>query len=285
MGCLSKSLLFIALSMLLLTFSCQNKDTNDTEKDNSLNDTNRLINDDFQSIIDSNNVKGSILIYNSKLNEYYSNNFERAKTGFLPASTFKVVNSIIGLETGVIKGKNHLFKWDRTPQQLKAWEADLTLAEAYKRSCVPCYKKVARRIGVDSMNFYLQKLNYGNQIIPDSLIDLFWLVGDFQISQFQQIDFLQRLHNQELPISKRTYGIMQQVMLMDTNENYKLSGKTGWAIREGNNIGWFIGFIETADNIFYIATNVTPNNEVGLENFGKIRLKIALDAFEKLVIK
>lgn len=283
MSCLSKSLLFITLSMLLVVFSCKNEGKNGSITDNKRNDINRLINNDFQSIIDSNDVMGSLLIYNSKSNEYYSNDFERAETGFLPASTFKVVNSIIGLETGIIAEENHLFEWDGTPRRLRTWESDLSLAEAYKRSCVPCYQEVARGIGVDSMNFYLQKLNYGNQTIPDSLIDLFWLVGDFQISQFQQIDFLKRLYNQELPISKRTYGIMQQVMLMDTNENYKLSGKTGWAIREGNNIGWFIGFIETADNIFYIATNVTPKNDVGLENFARIRLKVTLEAFEKMI--
>lgn len=283
MGCTSKALIFVSFSLLLLLFACQKNSAKKTINENNPSTLNEIINDDFQLIIDSNNLIGSILIYDSKKDNFHSNDFKRAKKGFLPASTFKVVNSIIGLETGVIKGTQHLFKWDGTPQQLKAWEADLTLAEAYKRSCVPCYQSVARNIGIDSMNFYLQKLNYGNQTIPDSLIDLFWLVGDFQISQMQQIDFLQRLYHQELPISMATYSTMKTVMLIDEKENYRLSGKTGWAIREDSNIGWFIGFIETEDNIYYLATNITPKNEVGLENFARIRLQIALDAYEQLL--
>jgi len=280
MGCLSKSLLFIALSLLLLTFACTSENINkdDIKKDIKVN--NQIINDDFQSIIDSNNLIGSILIYDTEKNEFYSNDFERAKTGFLPASTFKIANSIIGLETGVIEDENHLFEWDGTPYPIKIWEADLILSEAYKRSCVPCYQEVAREIGIDSMNYYLQKLEYGMQSIPDSMIDLFWLVGDFQISQFDQIDFLQRLYNQELPISKKTYKIMKTVMLMDEKENYKLSGKTGWAIREDNNIGWFVGFIETDNNTYFLATNVIPKNQIGLDNFAKLRLQISLEAFK-----
>ena len=201
----SKVLCFGSFSLLLLLFACKGNNEKQILDKEKVNIFNQVFNDNFQIIIDSNNLIGSILIYNSKKNEYYSNDFERAKTGFLPASTFKVVNSIIGLETGIIEDEQHLFKWDGTPQRLKNWEADLTLAEAYKRSCVPCYQSVARGIGIDSMNYYLQKLAYGNQIVPDSLIDLFWLVGDFQISQFEQIDFLQRLYNKELP--RHTYPL------------------------------------------------------------------------------
>jgi len=280
MGCLSKSLLIFCFGSLLLIFGCKKENPDNNKLSDDVKIPKQVINDDFQYIIDSNNLVGSILIYNSKTDEYYSNNFERAIKGFLPASTFKIVNSIIGLETGVISDENHLFKWDGTPQRLQTWEADLTLAEAYKRSCVPCYQSVARQIGIDSMNFYLQKLDYGNQTIPDSLIDLFWLVGDFEISQIKQINFLQQLYNRQLPISKKTYEVMQKVMLIDEKEDYKLSGKTGWAIREDNNIGWFVGFIETSDNIYYLATNVTPKNKIGLDNFGRLRLQITLEAFE-----
>ncbi len=282
MSCISKALTFISFSLLLLLFACQKNAPKEINNEENLNTTNQIVNDNFQSVIDSNNLIGSIIIYDSKLNQYHSNDFERGNTGFLPASTFKIVNSIIGLETNVLSDENHFFKWDGEPRRLKAWETDLNLTEAYKCSCVPCYQSVAREIGIDSMNYYLQKLEYGNQIIPDSLIDLFWLVGNFQISQIQQLNFLQRLQEQKLDISEKTYAVMKKIMLIDKKENYTLSGKTGWAIREGNNIGWFVGFIETNDNIYYLATNVTPKNEVGLASFAKNRLQITLEAYRTL---
>lgn len=240
---------------------------------------------EFQDIIDSNQVAGSILIYDAQKNEYYSNDFERTEQGFLPASTFKIVNSMIGLETGVLEDENHLFKWDKTPRRLKAWESDLTLSEAYKVSCVPCYQEVARNIGVKRMNAHLKKFNYGNMEVADSMIDLFWLEGDFRITQKQQIDFLKRFYNKLLPISDRTFDIMRnEIMVIDDNESYKLSGKTGWAIRDGNNVGWFVGFVEKEDNIYYLATNVTPLNQSQTNDFARIRLQIGLDAMRQLAI-
>jgi beta-lactamase class D len=156
------------------------------------------------------------------------------------------------------------------------------LAEAYKVSCVPCYQEVARAIGTKKMNEYLKKLDYGNMEIADSMIDIFWLEGDFKISQKEQIDFLKRLYNKELPISDKTFNIMQQIMVIDDNQIYKLSGKTGWGIRQGNNIGWFVGFVEKNENVYYVATNITPLNQNETDAFAQIRLSISLKALAEL---
>lgn len=279
------SQLFALLSCLSILYSCQQeKAASEQQKieEQEVVKSNEIVMETFQMIVDSNQVSGSILIYDSKNDTYYSNDFERAATEFLPASTFKVTNSIIGLETGVLKDRNHLFKWDGEPRRLKNWEADLTLAEAYKASCVPCYQEVARTIGTERMNEYLKKLDYGNMEIADSMIDIFWLEGEFKISQKQQIDFLKRFYNKELPISDRTFDIMRKLMVLDENENYTLSGKTGWAILNDNNIGWFIGFVEKGDNVYYMATNVTSLNQNETGNFAQVRLQIGLEALKSL---
>lgn len=279
------SQLFALLSCLSILYSCQQeKAASEQQKieEQEVVKSNEIVMETFQMIVDSNQVSGSILIYDSKNDTYYSNDFERAATEFLPASTFKVTNSMIGIETGVLKDSNHLFKWDGKPRRLKNWEADLTLAEAYKVSCVPCYQEVARTIGTERMNEYLKKLDYGNMEIADSMIDIFWLEGEFKISQKQQIDFLKRFYNKELPISDRTFDIMRKLMVLDENENYTLSGKTGWAILNDNNIGWFIGFVEKGDNVYYMATNVTSLNQNETGNFAQVRLQIGLEALESL---
>ena len=279
------SQLFALLSCLSILYSCQQeKAASEQQKieEQEVVKSNEIVMETFQMIVDSNQVSGSILIYDSKNDTYYSNDFERAATEFLPASTFKVTNSMIGIETGVLKDRNHLFKWDGEPRRLKNWEADLTLAEAYKASCVPCYQEVARTIGTERMNEYLKKLDYGNMEIADSMIDIFWLEGEFKISQKQQIDFLKRFYNKELPISDRTFDIMRKLMVLDENENYTLSGKTGWAILNDNNIGWFIGFVEKGDNVYYMATNVTSLNQNETGNFAQVRLQIGLEALKSL---
>lgn len=277
------------LILFLIGISFYSCDSSATEAAEQTNEQQEIIIkenlvESFQDIIDSNQVAGSILIYDAQKNEYFSNDFERAETGFLPASTFKIVNSMIGLETGVLEDENHLFKWDGNPRRMAIWNKDLTLAEAYKVSCVPCYQEVARNIGTKRMNEYLKKLDYGNMEIADSMIDLFWLEGEFNISQKQQIDFLKRFYNKKLPLSDKTYAAMQKIMVIDENEEYTLSGKTGWAIRNGNNIGWFVGFVEKGDNVYYMAANVTPLNQAETNDFARIRLRIGLDAMQDLEI-
>lgn len=283
----TKILTFLICLISIFSFNaCQdsNATTEEQQTIQQISTDKETIISSFQNIIDSNKVSGSILIYDVEKKEYYSNDFKHSTTGFLPASTFKVPNSMIGLETGVLEGENHLFKWDGKPRRMKQWEADLTLAEAYKVSCVDCYQEVARKIGTKRMNEYLKKFEYGNMEIIDSMIDIFWLEGDFKISQKQQIQFLQRFYNKELPISENTYAIMRRIMVVDKNEDYILSGKTGWAIRNDNNIGWFVGFLQKDNKLYYVATNITPLDQNNTADFHKIRLRVALEAFEELSI-
>lgn len=239
---------------------------------------------EFQSLIDSANVAGSILIYDIKEDQYYSNDFEWSNIGFLPASTFKIPNTIIGLETGVIESDSTVFKWDGERKWMKRWEQDLILKDALQFSCVPCYQELARNIGTDRMKAFVQKLNYGNLVIDSSTIDDFWLMGESRISQMQQIDFLKRFYNSELPITERTEQIMRDILLIETNNQYKLSGKTGLSNENEIYNGWFVGYLELEDKTYLFATNLEPKEEFDLDSFIKKRLDLTLLAFRKLQV-
>jgi len=120
----------------------------------------KIIQSNFQEMIDTNLVKGSILLYDPQLNKYYCNDFEDAKKKTLPASTFKIPNSIIALETSVIKEISDTIKWDGQVQAFKIWEQDMTFAEAYKYSCLPCYRQLTRSQTTASMSEWLKKMEY-----------------------------------------------------------------------------------------------------------------------------
>ncbi len=273
--------------ILALLTGCQTNKKEKAEKASkeevTLSDK-RIINDDFQKILDSADVIGSILVYNPQKKEFYSNDFEWAELGRLPASTFKIANTIIGLETGVIEGKDKIFKWGGESRALEVWEQDLILKEAFQRSCVPCYQEVARGIGPDRMNKYLNKLEYGDIEVDSANIDMFWLVGDSKISPFQQIDFLQRLYRKELPISSATYEIIKEILILEKSDEYCLSAKTGWAIREGQNNGWFVGYLEKEKDLHYFATNIIPNEAFNMDMFPVIRQQITMKALKKMGI-
>mgnify|MGYP003807743797 CR=1 FL=1 len=238
---------------------------------------------EFAAILDSANVSGSILLWDYYSAKFYSNDFKHCKKGYLPASTFKIVNSIIALETGVVEDLNTMFYWDGEPRQLTAWEQDLNFHDAFHASCVPCFQGIARNIGAVRMNEYLAKLDYGNMIVDSTNIDKFWLEGESKITQFEQIDFLKRFYFEELQISKNTTKIMKELMIIESDNCGVLSGKTGWAIREGNNTGWFVGYyIKTDGNIIFIATNIQPDEDFNMDMFPVIRKDISMKAIKMI---
>lgn len=238
---------------------------------------------EFASILDSANVRGSILILDFYSSTFYSNDFKHCKKGYLPASTFKIANSIIALETGVVEDLNTMFYWDGEPRRLSVWEKDLNFHDAFHASCVLCFQEIARNIGAIRMNEYLTKFDYGNMIVDSTNIDKFWLEGESKITQFEQIDFLKRFYFDELQISKNTTNIMKDLMIIESDNFGVLSGKTGWAIREGNNTGWFVGYyIKTDGNIIFIATNIQPNEDFNMDIFPVIRKDISMKAINMI---
>ncbi|QXP70029.1 class D beta-lactamase [Polaribacter sp. R2A056_3_33] len=242
--------------------------------------TKEILKPEFQSIIDSSNVDGSILIYNLHKDLFYSNNFDWAKTGRLPASTFKIPNSIIALETKVVENDSTLFKWNGEKRAYKIWEQDLILRNAFQYSCVPCYQEIANKIGEKRMNKYLKKLQFGDMNVTSKNLDIFWLEGKSRINQFQQIDFLKRFVNSELKISKRTEEILKRISFIEENERYKLYGKIGLSVRNGNHNGWFVGYRKSKNNTYFFAINIEPNENTNKELFPKLRKEITLKALE-----
>ncbi|MBW4360915.1 class D beta-lactamase [Flavobacterium taihuense] len=242
---------------------------------------NEVLKPEFATILESLKVKGAVLIYDVKNNTYYSNDFTWAKTGIIPASTFKIPNSIIALETGVIQNDSVIFKWNGEQRNNKKWEQDLTFKKAFQVSCVPCYQEVARKIGVNRMKTYLKKLDYPGMFFDTITIDNFWLQGESKISQMQQIDFLERLYFSKLPISKRTENTMRNIMIIENTKSYTLSGKTGWGMRADLDNGWFVGYIETNNLAYFFALNVEMKNAT-MDSFPAIRMNAIKEAFRKL---
>ena len=118
---------------------------------------------------------------------------DRSGEAKLPASTFKIPNSVIALETGVVGDPDKdVFKWDGVTRSIEAWNNDHTMRSAIAVSAVPVYQEIARRIGAERMQKYVDLFEYGNRDIGGG-IDQFWLTGNLRIDPVQQVDFVDRL--------------------------------------------------------------------------------------------
>lgn len=221
---------------------------------------------DFSRHFQDLNVEGSIIIYDLNNNQTYQHNSPRNSTPFLPASTFKILNSLISLETGVIQNELTILTWDGIERSFPQWNRDLNLKEAYRESAVWFYQVLARKVGYERMKDFVKQVGYGNENIGDpSAIDRFWLDGELRITPQEQIEFLQRLYRNNLPFSESTIATVKNIMIMEKTPAYTLRAKTGWATDSTPQIGWYVGYLEQGENVYFFATNINiinPENDV-----------------------
>lgn len=224
------------------------------------------IDNDLKKYFDSAYVDGSFSLLDNATEEITVYNMKLDTQRILPASTFKIVNSLIGLQTGKITDENMVIKWDSIKRWNNEWNKDLTMTEAFKVSAVPYYQEVARRIGRDTMQLWIDSVHYGNMNISGP-IDSFWLDNTLKISPDEQLGLVNRLYFDKLPFDKRAQQIVRDVMLQENNTLYKLSYKTGWGFDEKNNsVGWVIGWIEENRHVYFFVTLVkSPDKNIDMK--------------------
>jgi beta-lactamase class D len=183
----------------------------------------------------------------------------RSRQPMLPASTFKIPNSLIAIETGVVDPDKDVFKWDGVVRAYPLWNQDHTLRSAMSASAVPVYQEIARRIGAVRMQKYLNAFDYGNRNIGGG-IDRFWLSGDLRIDPLQQIAFIDKLVRGSLPLSQRTMDLGRDIMPVTKAGNAVIRAKTGLiGVDEKSahpSVGWLVGWAETSGSATVFALNL-----------------------------
>jgi beta-lactamase class D len=183
---------------------------------------------------------------------------DRAGKAQLPASTFKIPNSIIALETGVVEDPDkQVFKWDGVKRSIEPWNKDHTMRSAFAASAVPVYQEIARKIGPERMQKYLDMFDYGNRDIGGG-IDQFWLTGNLRIDPMQQIDFVDKLRRGVLPVSKRSQELVRDIMVVTKVGNAVIRAKTGLLGAEQGrpSLGWLVGWAEAGSQQTVFAMNM-----------------------------
>ncbi|CCE07123.1 Beta-lactamase (OXA-5), class D (fragment) [Bradyrhizobium sp. STM 3843] len=181
---------------------------------------------------------------------------ERSGEGRLPASTFKIANSLIALETGVVEDPDKdVFKWDGVKRWNEAWNKDHTLRSAIAVSAFPVYQEIARRIGLERMQKFVDLLEYGNRDIGGG-IDQFWVSGALRIDPVQQVDFVDRLRRGTLPISKRSQDLVRDIMPVIKVGDATMHAKTGLTDRDHGSLAWLVGWVDKGDEPTVFALNM-----------------------------
>jgi len=241
----------------------------------------------LKKYFDENNVQGCFALMDNGKGKFTIYNLSRYRdSSYLPASTFKIVNSLIGLQTGVISNDSMVIKWDGIKRMREEWNQDLNMYNAFRYSSVPYYQEVARRIGKDTMQYWLDSLKYGaksdtDKVVIKTAVDSFWLDNSIKITPDQQLGLVKRLYFDQLPFFKTYQEVVKRAMLFENNANYRLAYKTGWGFSEKNHsIGWITGWIEENNHPYFFVLNIeSPDKNL---NIGEVRMKMLKDILKQL---
>lgn len=222
------------------------------------------------------------VLYDFKNDRYIRYNEERCEQRFLPASTFKIPNSLIVLEEEIIPDEYYTIKWDSVDRDWDKWNMDQNLKTGFKYSAVWFYQVLARQIDRETYQNYLNEFNYGNKQIGEQ-IDYFWLDWSLQISGNEQVEFLKKLVQNDLPVSQRAIDITKEIMIVEETDNYVLRAKTGLGEkRDAVYTGWYVGYVETNDNVYVFAMNMEEEEYEDIKS--QVRIELTKGVLKELGI-
>ena len=210
---------------------------------------------DVARLFEAAGARGTFVLYDLAADRLAGFDQARAETRFLPASTFKIPNTLIGLATGAVSGVDEELPYGGQPQPFPAWEHDMGLREAIRISNVPIYQALARRIGLARMAEHVARLDYGNGDIGGA-VDRFWLSGPLAISAVEQTRFLARLLRDELPYPADIQARVRAIVPAETGPGWELAGKTGWATQSAPQLGWWVGWVKNGERRYTFALNM-----------------------------
>jgi beta-lactamase class D len=190
--------------------------------------------------------------------EFIAEGDEECDRRTAPASTFKIPHALIAVQTRVVD-PNVALKWDGTDQPFETWKRDHTLASSLQWSVYWYYQRTAAKIGRERMLDVLKVLRYGEDTFERELTT-FWTNGDLEISPREQLDFLQRMFDGELPLTPDHVTTVKQALLMPPGKITNAAGthdfvlpptvtavraKTGNTRIGEERISWLVGQVET----------------------------------------
>lgn len=268
-----KKVLVVAIATLFLSACSSN-----TVKQHQIHSISANKNsEEIKSLFDQAQTTGVLVIKRGQSKEIYSNDIKRASTEYVPASTFKMLNALIGLEHHKAT-TTEIFTWDGQKRLFPDWEKDMTLGDAMKASAIPVYQELARRIGLDLMSKEVKRIGFGNADIG-SKVDNFWLIGPLKITPEQETRFAYELANKTLPFSKNVQEQVQSMVFIEEKNGRKIYAKSGWGWDVEPQVGWLTGWVVQPQGEI-VAFSLNLEMKKGIPS--SIRKEIAYKGLEQL---
>ena len=221
--------------------------------------------------------EGSFVLYDLGNDAWSIHDIEHATLRVAPDSTYKIYDALFGLEEGVITPQDSFIAWNGENYPFEAWNADQTLQSAMASSVNWYFQSVDEQLGTTSVYDYIKEIGYGNKNMSGDF-STYWMESSLKISPIEQVELLTQLQNNNFGFAPENINAVKDSICLSSFDAGTFYGKTGTGRVDGQDVnGWFIGYIETADNTYFFATNIGADSDATGGNATEITMSILSD--------
>ena len=221
--------------------------------------------------------EGSFVLYDLRNDVWSIHDIKHATLRVAPDSTYKIYDALFGLEEGVITPQDSFIAWNGENYPFEAWNADQTLQSAMASSVNWYFQSVDEQLGTTSVYDYIKEIGYGNKNMSGDF-STYWMESSLKISPIEQVELLTQLQNNNFGFAPENINAVKDSICLSSSDAGTFYGKTGTGRVNGQDVnGWFIGYIETADNTYFFATNIGADSDATGGNATEITMSILSD--------
>ena len=221
--------------------------------------------------------EGSFVLYELENDTWSIHDMEHATLRVAPNSTYKIYDALFGLEEGVITPDNSFIAWNGETYPFESWNADQTLQSAMDSSVNWYFQAMDEQLGFSNVYSYIQEIGYGNENMSGDF-STYWMESSLEISPLEQVELLTKLQNNSFGFTPENINAVKDSIYISSSDTGTFYGKTGTGRVNGQDVnGWFIGYIETADNTYFFATNIGADSNATGGNATEITMSILSD--------
>ena len=221
--------------------------------------------------------EGSFVLYDLRNDVWSIHDIKHATLRVAPDSTYKIYDALFGLEEGVITPQDSFIAWNGENYPFEAWNADQTLQSAMASSVNWYFQSVDEQLGTTSVYDYIKEIGYGNKNMSGDF-STYWMESSLKISPIEQVELLTQLQNNNFGFAPENINAVKDSICLSSSDAGTFYGKTGTGRVDGQDVnGWFIGYIETADNTYFFATNIGADSDATGGHATEITMSILSD--------
>ena len=221
--------------------------------------------------------EGSFVLYDLENDAWSIHDMEHSTLRVAPNSTYKIYDALFGLEEDIITPENSFIAWNGETYPFEAWNADQTLQSAMNSSVNWYFESVDEQLGAAKISNYIEEIGYGNENISGDF-STYWMESSLKISPIEQVELLTKLQNNSFGFAPENINAVKDAICLSSSDAGTFYGKTGTGRVNGQDVnGWFIGYIETADNTYFFATNIGADSDATGGNATEITMSILSD--------